>query len=140
MIDNVAITNVNDGGAPNALITLKNFGQTPAKNVTHWAKLVFSTFPEPTRPLPGRAPNEALPESAMAPSGTLRLITGIDIPLNTVIMGALGAQTNALYLRGEVRYVDAFGAKRETDFLLFCTGHLVPTGTVASHQTGNRIT
>jgi hypothetical protein len=41
---------------------------------------------------------------------------------------------------GEIRYRDAFGKYRETDFVLFCTGAMVTTGTMASFETGNRIT
>jgi hypothetical protein len=140
MIQSVALTEIHDGGQPDAHITLKNFGQTPATHVSHWARLIFSTFPEPARPLPGR-PNEDLPESTMAPGATMGVVTGLPgVPLPPEIIAALRARTHAFYVLGEVRYMDAFGKQRETDFLLFCTAHLVADGTVASHHTGNRIT
>jgi hypothetical protein len=139
MVQSVVITEIHDGGAPDAHITLKNFGQTPATDVTHWARLIFSTFPEPARPLPGRG-NAELPESTMAPGATLGVITGLPAPLPPIVTETLIAHTHALYVVGQIGYVDVFGKRRQTDFLLFCTGHLLPTGSVANHQTGNRIT
>jgi hypothetical protein len=46
----------------------------------------------------------------------------------------------AIYLVGEIRYEDAFGKKRETDFHLFCTREMVAEGSMASFHVGNRIT
>ena len=140
MIESVAITGIGDGQKPDIHITIKNSGQSPASHVTHWAKLGFSTFPEMSGPIPERNPNENLPESAMAPGGTVGIITGVDLALNGATIRAIQAETHALYVKGEIRYTDAFGKSRETDFLLFCTGHLANAGSAASYKTGNRIT
>jgi hypothetical protein len=140
MIKSVRIDNVIIGGKPEVLITLRNSGQTPAREVTHWAKLVFSTFPEISELMPGRDVRETLPTSFIAPGGKLRLNTGIDLPLNGPTIKAIADQSHALYVKGEVRYVDAFGVKRATDFFLFCTGALAANGTMASYKSGNRVT
>jgi hypothetical protein len=68
------------------------------------------------------------------------ITTGINQQLNTVTLAALQNRSHALYLVGEIRYKDAFGKRRETDFVLFCTGPMVATSTMASFETGNRIT
>jgi hypothetical protein len=140
MVESVAITGVGDGQRPDVHITIKNSGQTPAQRVTHWAKLGFSTFPEMSGPIPPRDPKETLPESTVAPGGTLGIITGVDLALNASTIRAISAQTHALYVKGETRYIDVFGKRQETDFLLFCTGHLASAGSAASYKTGNRIT
>jgi hypothetical protein len=140
MIESAHISGISNGEKPDVHITLKNSGQTTASHVTHWAKLGFSTWPEITGPIPERNSSEALPESSMAPGGMVSLTTGIEKQLNEDTINALISQSYALYVKGAIRYVDVFGRKRETDFLLFCTGHLVASGSVASYKTGNRIT
>lgn len=140
MIESVAIVGIAEGRKPDVHITIKNSGQTPARNVTHWSKLGFSTFPEIAEPVPRRDSDETLPESTMAPGGTLGIITGIDRELNAATIKAIKDQSYALYVLGEIRYTDAFGKHRETDFLLFCTGHLADSGSAASYKKGNRIT
>jgi hypothetical protein len=140
MIESVAITGISDGQKPDVHISIKNSGQTPASYVTHWAKLGCTTFPEMSGPIPRRDPSETLPESAMAPGAILNIITGVDRELNAATIRAIKAQTHALYVIGEIRYIDAFGTPRDTDFLLFCTGHLADSGSAASYKTGNRIT
>jgi hypothetical protein len=140
MIDTIRLENVFDGGRPEAVIIFKNSSQTPAAHLTHWAKLGFTTFPEVGAPIPARDPKTELPEGSLAPGGTIILRTGIDMPLNRATITALNSETHALYLRGEVRYVDAFGTKRETDFLMFSTGKLTGDGIMAGYKEGNRIT
>jgi len=133
MIESVAITGISNGEKPDVHVTIKNYGQTPATKVTHWAKLGFSTWSNIGGPIPGRDANERLPESVMGPGSTLHLVTGIDLAFNEETIAALAAQSHALYLKGEVRYVDALGTKRETDFLMFCTGYMIPTGSMAGY-------
>lgn len=138
MIDSVNLTNLAVGGNPEAHITFKNSGQTPASEMTHWARLGFLQFPTPSGSFPQK-PQRILPASTLAPGGKVTITTGINQPLNPVTLAALQS-SHALYLVGEIRYRDAFGEQRETDFVLFCTGPMVAAGTMASFETGNRIT
>ncbi|MGA7807080.1 hypothetical protein, partial [Bradyrhizobium sp.] len=137
-IKSVRVEGLNSGGSPRAIITIKNSGVTPARNVTHRAKMGFSTFPKMT-PMPerGQVPS---PPGAIAPGGEINMSTGIDKPLNDATLIALLTGTHAIYVVGEIRYDDAFGKMRETDFHLFCTRELVNEGTMASFDIGNRIT
>ena len=91
-------------------------------------------------PIPNRDQKEMLPEGTLAPSATLDLVTGVDLALNAPTITALIAGTHALYVIGQIRYVDVFGRAHETDFLMFCTKHLMTSGSVAGYKTGNRIT
>lgn len=88
MVHSVAITGISNGDKPDAHLTIKNYGQTPATRVTHWAKLGFSTFPVMSGPIPKRDLKEMLPEGPMAPSATLALITGVDLALNAPTIAA----------------------------------------------------
>jgi hypothetical protein len=81
-----------------------------------------------------------LPPRPLAPGATVHILTGVNIELNPATLTALERKSHAIYVTGEIRYEDAFGVPRETDFLLFCTGAQVAKGTMASYDTGNRIT
>ena len=138
MIDAVNVENLTIGGCPEARLTIKNSGQTPAFNLTHWARMGFYTFPL-TSPVPPRT-TELLPPRPLAPGATVHVYTGISKELNSATLAALESRSHALYVAGEIRYDDAFGVPRETDFCLFCTGPQVAKGSMASYNTGNRIT
>lgn len=137
MIDTVDIENVSLGGNPEATLNIKNFGQTPATDLTCWATMGFSTFPL-TGPLPTR--RAILPQRPLAPTGTSIVRTGINRPLNAATVAAIAAGSHAIYVTGEIRYRDAFDKPRETDFRLFCTRDMAADGTMASYENGNRIT
>src|ERR1700722_5498736 len=139
MIKSVRLEGLKDGSCPRAIITFKNSGKTPAQNVTHWAKLGFSTFPDMAQ-LPETDRSQPMPPGAVAPGGKIIMSSGSDKPLNAPTMNVLENGTYAIYLAGEIRYEDALGKKRETDFLLFCTRGMVAEGSMASFHTGNRIT
>jgi hypothetical protein len=138
MIDAVNVENLTLGGCPEARLTIKNSGQTPAFNLTHWARMGFYTFPL-TSPVPPRT-TELLPPRPLAPGATVHVHTGISKELNPATLNALEIKSHAIYVVGEIRYEDAFGVPRETDFCLFCTGPQVAKGSMASYNTGNRIT
>jgi len=139
MIEIVRLDNLAIGGCPQANITIKNFGSTPAHNVTHWSKLAFSKFPDMS-PLPPN-PRRQFPESPIAPGGKLILSSGLDKPIpDASFLSILTSEQGAFYLIGEIRYEDAFGEKRETDFHLFCNGPGIATGAMSNFTSGNRIT
>lgn len=140
MIQTVRLENFSVGGTPEVRLVFKNFGKTPATNLTHWARLGFNTFPEITGELHFTRGYEELPPSPLAPGGKVHLVTGIDKPLDWSTVNAVIEKTYAFYVIGEIRYVDAFGTTRETDFLLFSTGSFATEGSMANYKIGNRIT
>jgi hypothetical protein len=95
------------GYPPNIVLTLKNFGTTPARNVT-FRKYTFlanpgaETFDRPRGPINIRdlAPTQAN-EQVILPQ------------VNHVLIG-IGAFT--LFFHGIVEYKDVFGASRYTEF------------------------
>lgn len=60
--------------------------------------------------------------------------------LNLATWSDLAAGTHAIYLAGEIRYLDAFEKARETQFVLFTGGPLGASDALAPYREGNRIT
>ena len=140
MIESANVEDFKIGQIPSPTVIVKNSGHTPARDVTVWVSAGFDTFPL-SIPIP-RRPQAALPPAPIAPGGTLtfgptRLPQG---PLPKANMDMLRAGTHAIYLLGEIRYTDAFGHKRETDFLLFTGGPIGAVTKMGAYSEGNRIT
>lgn len=140
MIDAASIENVKIGGCPEAKLTIKNYGQTPAINLTHWARMGFYPYPLPLTSVPLPKKDQILPPRPLGPGAVVHVFSGIDKPLNPATLNAIEAKKYAIYVTGEIRYEDAFGKLRETDFLVFCHGSMAARGAMASYDTGNRIT
>jgi hypothetical protein len=117
MVESVVIEDFGVGRIPKLKITIRNFGLTPVHQLTHWSTVGFDAFPH-TVPFPVRD-ETPLPPMALAPSGKLITRPREQRELNLETWAALAAGTHAIYVIGEIRYEDAFGKRRETDFLLF---------------------
>jgi hypothetical protein len=100
---------------PNAQITIKNTGQTPAYELVHWGRICIQEFPL-TSQLPPMPTPEAKFWTVMGPGivevKTLRLPKALD---SNQIQG-LRDGTMAIYCHGEVAYRDAFKKKRVTKY------------------------
>jgi hypothetical protein len=138
MIDAVELSNIAIGGQPEARLTIKNYGRTPALNVTQWAVMGFQAFPL-INEIPARGERK-LPPRPLGPGAVVHLKTGINRALDPTTLMAIQTESHAIYVRGEIRYDDVFGKSRETDFLLFSHGNRAAQGTMASYDTGNRMT
>jgi hypothetical protein len=140
MVHAAAIENLSSGRKPIARLILKNTGQTPAHAVSHWCSSGVAPYPMPdhvvralrgretemsTKPLPPGAETKAWSESEI---------------LTEAQYEGLSEGTHALYVVGEIRYLDAFNKPQETDFLLFVGGPGGLIGELASYTTGNRAT
>lgn len=139
MIRDVVINDFEIGKIPIPRITIKNSGLTPARNVTVWCNVGFDLFPH-TLSLPRRS-QDALPPTPIAPGGTHTIEPKIKQgEMNAPTWAALESGTHAIYVMGEIRYEDAFGQHRETDFLLFTGGPLGARDEMGAYKHGNRIT
>jgi len=111
-----------DGPEPRADITIRNTGGTPAYKVTVSAAASAANFP------PGKTIFE---ETPTGPESS-RFVFGPDgmgrrsIPLKTLLgpgaMASLRGETGALYVYGQIRYVDAFDEPQTTDFRFMIGG------------------
>lgn len=118
LVDTLKIMDLAVGKMPSAIITIKNFGQTPAKKIIHTTRLGFSTYPEwvaPQEDVP-----EYLSESMLGPqaTGTAQTPTGLIISQNEI--NALNNKTHAIYVLGKIQYKDIFGISRSTKYKYYC--------------------
>jgi hypothetical protein len=103
-----------------AQVTIKNFGQTPAYDVQQWMHISIGEHPL----------RVALPD----PPQDLQVSVGIIPPtVEHWMVGQMNAGTSApelvlgtprrtVYVRGRIRYRDAFGERRQTDYRLIFGG------------------
>jgi hypothetical protein len=138
MIESVRLEDFEVGRRPFARVTFRNSGATPAHRLTHWCMMGFDAFPH-TLPFP-TSDDTALPPTPLAPRGSISLRTPPLNELNLATWSDLAAGTHAIYLAGEIKYIDAFGKARETQFVLFTGGPLGASDSLAAYREGNRIT
>jgi hypothetical protein len=134
-VEKASISGVDVGEVPVATIRLKNFGQTPARDFLHWARVTYAPFPlqAPLRPLDMtvRRPRP------LPPSGDTGAHPRLNVALTAPEIEALAEGVSAIYIMGEMQYLDAFGTQRWTKFHLFTGGPLGLSGQVAQHEEGN---
>ena len=123
---------------PSAQIDVKNFGQTPASEVI--CRATIGVYPYPlTSPLPPEnAPNPS--KSPLAPSQTIKQFPTLDKPLTKPHLDAILARQAAIYVWGEITYIDVTKTPRRTIFCLYCTGEDIDGGHLAYYPEGNDAT
>lgn len=118
-------------------LTLKNFGQTPAKNISYWIEMAAKSAKAPTRLIRQNSTKDAKIE-AIAPGS--EFITKCEIPLldgGNDIRGGV----NALYVFGAITYFDVFDDERTTEFRFSRSGEgWTSDGEMETCQGGNKIT
>jgi hypothetical protein len=116
-------------------ITIKNFGQTPAYETSHWTHICFREFPLTSNlvvpPIPFR------PKTTIPPGAPIQVIPNMDRPLTSEQITQLKTGTHAVYILGEITYKDAFGEPRYTKFRYFYNKYSgIPTS-AAVYKEGN---
>jgi hypothetical protein len=139
MVDAAALKGLRPGEKPIARLSIKNSGQTPALNLTHWCMMGFDKYPI-SHPIDTGEEDSQMPRRPLAPHAVIHTTATTDRLMNEDTLRAMGRGEFAIYVVGQIRYTDAFGKHRETDFLLFAGGPIGITGEMASYTTGNRIT
>ena len=135
-LSSAKILNIEKPGQRRAQVTIRNFGRTPAYNVT----FIMGVH---TRELPLRSillVPTTLPRMAidiLAPTRLSRLEVDVS-DLSDVEERELKEHRAAIYVWGRVSYRDAFGQDRWTDFRLFCGGDFLISGNMAPHEQGNK--
>lgn len=107
---------------PLAYLTITNSGSTPAFDVMHWAGIAFDDHPIP-KDLPKRIPMDNPPLSVLPPNGINTKSVRLGDPLTDEQIASLRDSTKAIYVYGEITYVDAFRRKRQTNYRLFHNAH-----------------
>jgi hypothetical protein len=119
-------------------VEVKNDGQTPAYDLLHWAKIELREFPLVGR-LSIHCVDEDTREILPAGSKTVAFATcrhGLTASEEQAII----ANEKALYVCGEVDYLDAFGGRRLTQFRFRCNGPDYPLGVFKADGAGNEAT
>jgi len=106
---------------PEVQIHLKNFGQTPAYDVSGWIHMWIEEYPLSIA-LP--EPPEAFPKSKeiMGPNCVRIFVNAKNPPIPTQSLPLLGTVKGTIFAYGEVRYKDAFGVERYTKYRLIYGG------------------
>jgi hypothetical protein len=102
-----------------AFVHVKNGGQTPAYKFTCYAKIVAGSFPKKDFSF-SEATN--LPFAYLGPGETMWFTPHGDHVLTSDQSEAIAQGTAAIYVFGEIRYVDAFKNQRRTQFRAVARG------------------
>jgi hypothetical protein len=106
------ITNLACG--PVAFVQIKNAGQTPAYRVAHWGGICFREYPL-VSPLPAKDAQLPPMPSVLGPGigGSKMLFLN---QLSSQQIADLRDGTGAIYIYGEITYIDAFEVERFTRY------------------------
>ena len=119
-------------------IAINNFGQTPANEVMTHAFIGILPYPL-NAPLDPPDYTKAS-KSPMAPSQTIKQFPTMPAALDEPQLNAVMAKQAAIYVWGEIVYVDIFKIGRRTRFCLYCTGEDIGRGELAYYHDGNDAT
>ena len=103
---------------PMAYLQIKNFGNTPAYDVMHWAAIHYDRFPL-TAPLPRRQRTRGtFTRNTLGPGSPNTKNVNLAMPLTAQQIADLRAGIAAIYVYGIIAYRDAFGKRRRTRYRL----------------------
>jgi hypothetical protein len=147
LVSRSVVTNVADGtGIPEAQVTIKNFGQTPAYNVINVGGFAIDRYPPP-RTLDliisdGEFASPARSREVLAPGdSSVSVVSAPRPPLTAPEKASLANGTGIVYVYGEIRYKDAFGREQWTKYRFMMGGPVgVRGGQLAACEEGNEAT
>lgn len=146
LVTAVRIENIGGGNAPEAIVTIKNCGQTPAYELTQWSNMGLDLFPHSIDPPMRDRPDDKMGKHPLGPNSELfsRPTLGTkEKPrrLQAFEIDGLAKGDIAIYVIGRIRYRDAFGKSRITDYRFFYGGPLgITDGAMAAYSEGNTTT
>ncbi|MGX7874000.1 hypothetical protein ACVDG5_015690 [Mesorhizobium sp. ORM6] len=134
------VTDVELGKRPAANMVAKNTGLTPATEVIAWAGVWVGNFPlaaELVRVTPEFMRTAS--RRSVGPGASFTIIHAWNEALTAQHIQMLQNGTAAIFIWGEITYVDVFGQKRTTGFRSYYGGDtgLRPGGATTTSQEGN---
>jgi hypothetical protein len=134
-VDTAQITGINSGDNPVADLVVKNFGQTPAYDLTEMGGIAmgvsFNTIPPPTG-------SHRMSRASLSAGAVTREFHPGPRPLTPEAIAALLAGTMTLWVYGEIHYRDAFKIERFTKYRFMIGGAVGIHGTnLAICEEGN---
>jgi hypothetical protein len=119
------------------VLSTKNYGQTPAYDVTMWIVTCVREFPLTESKLGPPPHGFRKGKQILPPGGKEGDIVSPISPLNVREDALLKSGAAAIYAAGEIRYRDAFGHKWRTKYRFFCNGEGLSIGAMAADTEGN---
>lgn len=132
-----SIVAINSDGSATVTLTFKNFGQTPAKNVSvglivGWRQMPLDELSFVSNA--GPAPNQIISNATMFP-GVVQTTT-LGCGPSQGALAAFGTGQIALVVFGTIKYIDTFGAEQATNVRL--VGSVAfPPNTLRHFSSGN---
>jgi len=138
-VESAQVVNVIDGtGSPEAHVTIKNYGQTPAYELVNFSGFAIDEYPTPP------TLNLTIDDKKFGASGKTAMALGPGCesfsitpsqarPVPTEVRSEFISGTRIAYVYGEVRYKDVFGTERRTEYRLMMGG---PAGVRGSQLVG----
>jgi hypothetical protein len=143
----VRVTNVVEGDdIPEAIVAIKNFGQTPAYKVVNVSGIAVDRYPVPPTVnltianVEFRSPGRS--RSDLGPTQSEHAITSAGRTLTTAERTAIANGDGVVIVYGEIRYIDAFGKRRRTKYRFMMGGPVGvrPGGQLVASEEGNEAT
>lgn len=126
-----------DGTIPiRGLLSLKNGGQTPAYNLTDWSVVVVSGYPRPSASDFTFVDDRLLSPRVLNPQTDMGLVFHQTTPLTTNELTEFKAGSKAIYVYGEIKYMDAFKVPHISRYRLVISKDTIAAGIPWSYATG----
>jgi hypothetical protein len=146
-VESASITHVdNNEGVPEVVVTVRNFGQTPAYKLANLTCLALCPHPAPphiTAAMEQDMLADITASTDMGPGHFQQapVSTNLGRPFTEEEMQGLASGKYVIYVYGRVRYVDAFGNKQLTKYRFMTGGEAgVRGGQLAGCEEGNEAT
>jgi hypothetical protein len=146
-VSSAKVTNVIESmGIPEAHVVIKNFGQTPAYKVMNVSGIAADRFPGPPtlnliiRRTEFSSSNRT--KSDLGPTQSEESITSAGRVLTDDERRAIANGNGAIWVYGEIHYIDAFGKRRRTKYRFMMGGPVGvrPGGQLVACEEGNEAT
>lgn len=128
-------------GVPSVTVVIKNAGQTPAHDLSHWIHQWIETYPLKIQlPVP---PHGFVMSASLLGSGATHdmCITHPKPIIKLPFLEQIGTPDATIYVYGEITYKDVFGEKQFLKYRLMHGGpHKQPPGILSPCEEGNEAT
>jgi hypothetical protein len=121
-------------GAPEAIVTFKNFGQTPAYDVRSWIHMWIAENPLTVTVLPNAPADFQKSSGVVYPGSHFIHVMPKEPPVPQASIHLLGTPAGTIYVYGCINYRDAFKQDRTTKFRLMYGGTEPVRGNLLKHD------
>jgi hypothetical protein len=141
LVTNMTMSGVEVDATPSVKITIRNSGQTPAHDIAVSVAIGLIDYPPVNSP-PNDDADIAKSISILGPQSESLIPAKLEGVLHYSQAVAINTGAKAIHIFGDIKYVDAFGIHRRTDFSSFYGGEFGTNdvGAPTHAPTGNNAT